>query len=130
MASRELSQERIKENKEKCHKILNLSSKIRYVGIMNKFGRTLAGRLRKDVTPLFQPDEARNENFLEAARNELRKNFEKSIGKTEYTLTENEKVKILTLPNAFNFYYVTLDKETEDQEVKRIIDQIRMIIGY
>ena len=63
--------------KEKCNGILAISAHIRYAGIMNKFGRTLAGGLRKGVVPLLKPDEARNEYFIEAMRNQLRKNFEK-----------------------------------------------------
>ena len=63
--------------KEKCNSILTISPRIRYAGIMNKFGRTLAGSLRKGVTPLLNPDEARNEYFIEATRSQLRKNLEK-----------------------------------------------------
>src|ERR671927_277821 len=89
--------------KEKCNGILAISAHIRYAGIMNRFGRTLAGGLRKGVVPLLKPDEARNQ---------LRRNFEKSIGGTEYTFTENQKVKILTLSSENYFYYITMDKDT------------------
>ena len=34
-------------NKERCVKILSLSPKIRYAGIINNFGRTIAGKLAK-----------------------------------------------------------------------------------
>lgn len=111
--------------KEKCNGILAISAHIRYAGIMNKFGRTLAGGLRKGVVPLLKPDEARNEYFIEATRNQLRKNFEKSIGETEYTFTENQKVKILTLSSENYFYYITMDKDTPAIEVTRIIDAAR-----
>jgi hypothetical protein len=115
--------------KEKCGAILAISPSIRYVGIMNKFGRTIAGTLRKGVTPLLKPDEARNEYFIEATRNQLRKNFQNSIGKTEYTLTENEKVKILTLSTEDNFFYITLDKETAPAEVLKVIQSARKLVG-
>jgi hypothetical protein len=108
--------------KEKCNSILAISPRIRYAGIMNRFGRTLAGGLRKGVVPLLKQDEARNEYFIEATRNRLRKNFERSIGKTEYTFTENEKVKILTIASEEHFYYITMDKETPVGEVTKIIE--------
>jgi hypothetical protein len=108
--------------KEKCNSILAISPRIRYAGIMNRFGRTLAGGLRKGVVPLLKQDEARNEYFIEATRNQLRKNFERSIGKTEYTFTENEKVKILTIAIEEHFYYITMDKETPVGEVTKIIE--------
>jgi len=111
--------------KEKCSSILAISPRIRYAGIMNKFGRTLAGGLRKGVVPLLKQDEARNEYFIEATRNQLRKNFERSIGKTEYTFTENEKVKILTISGEEHFYYITMDKETPASEVTKIVEGAR-----
>ena len=114
--------------KERSAAILAISPNIRYAGIMNKFGRTIAGSLRKGVTPLLKPDEARNEYFIEVTRNQLRRNFHNSIGKTEYTLTENEKVKILTLSTEENFFYITLDKETQTSEVSRVIGAARNLI--
>lgn len=113
--------------KEKCTSILGISPKIRYAGIVNKFGRTLAGSLRKGVVPLLKPEEAKSEYFIEAARSQMRRSFEKSIGRTEYTLTENEKVKILTLADADNIYYVTMDKDTPAPEVGKIIESARKV---
>jgi hypothetical protein len=93
---------------------------------MNNFGRTISGKLRKDVVPLFSPDEARDENFLEATRNQLRKKFEEAIGKTKFTITENEKVKIVTIPISRGFFYITLEKDAENQEILKIIESIKM----
>jgi len=107
---------------------LTISPNIRYVGIMNAFGRTMAGALRKGVTPLLKPEEARNEYFVEAMRSQLRKNFERSIGRTEYTFTENEKVKILSLSTDENFYYITIDKEASPAEVNKIIESAKKTI--
>lgn len=114
--------------KQECRNIIAVSPRIRYAGIINKFGRTLAGGLRKGVVPLLKPDEARNEHFIEATRNQLRKNFEKSIGREEYTLTENEKVRILTLSSQEHFYYITMDKETPTDEVMKIIDDVKRMV--
>ena len=114
--------------KQECSNILAVSPRIRYAGIINKFGRTLAGGLRKGVVPLLKPDEARNEHFIEATRNQLRKNFEKSIGEEVYTLTENEKVKIITMSSEEYFYYVTVDKETPTNEVMKIIYDVQKLV--
>ena len=114
--------------KQECGNILAVSPRIRYAGIINKFGRTLAGGIRKGVVPLLKPDEARNEHFIEATRNQLRKNFEKSIGQEVYTLTENEKVKIITMSSEEYFYYVTVDKETPTNEVMKIIYDVQKLV--
>ncbi|HKU49092.1 MAG TPA: DUF6659 family protein [Nitrososphaera sp.] len=114
--------------KEKCNSILAISPRIRYAGIINKFGRTLAGSLRKGVTPLLNPEEARNEYFIEATRSQLRKSLEKSVGRTEFSYTENEKVKIATIPAADYFYYITMDKETSAGELAGTIEKTRKMI--
>lgn len=119
-------EEQLQKNKKLCRQFLELSPKIRYVGLMNNFGRTLSGQLRKGVVPLFSPDEARDENFLEATRNQLRKRFEEAIGKTRFTITENEKVKIVTIPITRGFFYITMEKDTDNQEILKIIESIRM----
>lgn len=119
-------EEKLQNNRNLCRQILDLSPKIRYVGLMNEFGRTISGQLRKGVIPLFSPDEARDENFLEATRNQLRKKFEKAIGKTKFTITDNEKVKILTIPRLRGFYYITLEKDTENKELMYIVDSIKI----
>jgi hypothetical protein len=118
-------EEKLQKNKGLCRQFLELSPKIRYVGLMNNFGRTITGQLRKGVIPLFSPGEARDENFLEATRNQLRKKFEKAIGKTIFTITENEKVKIVTIPMTRGFFYITLEKDVENQEILKIIDSIK-----
>ncbi|HJS83478.1 MAG TPA: DUF6659 family protein [Nitrososphaera sp.] len=114
--------------KEKCNSIIAISPRIRYAGIINKFGRTLAGSLRKGVTPLLNPDEARNEYFIEATRSQLRKSLEKSIGKTEYSHTENERVRIVAIPTGDHFYYITIDKDTSASDLASIIEKTRKMI--
>lgn len=118
------------KNKERCRELLKLSPKIRYVGIVNEFGRTLAGQLRKGVSPLFKVEEARNEFFIEATRNRLRRSFVDSIGKTEFTLTVNEKVIILILPASTggHLYYFTFDKGSSLQEVIEIKDTAKKVM--
>ena len=130
MVSQTSSDIETQKNKEKCRKLLNLSSKIRYVGIINEFGRTLAGQLRRGVIPLFKVEEARNEFFIEATRNHLRGTFEDSIGKLEFTLTANEKVTILTIPGATGsgLYYFTFDKGSTFKEVLGIAEVVKRSI--
>ena len=122
MVSETSSEIETQKSKEKCRALLDLSSKIRYVGIINDFGRTLAGQLRSGTVPLFKVEEARNEFFIEATRNRLRRLFEYSIGRTEFSITVNEKVIILVIPAvaAKHLYYFTFDKNASVQEIMQI----------
>jgi len=49
--------------KVKCVEIISLSKSIRYVGIINYHGRTLAGKIKPGIKPLFSPNQVRNEFF-------------------------------------------------------------------
>ena len=128
MEKRDLSKDAIQKNKEKCGKILSLSKRIRYVGMINDFGRTIAGKLRVGMVPLLNTEQAINDHFIEATRNNLRKAFYSVIGNAIYTLTEHEKVIMLTVPTDWGFYYITLDKETDYVEIREIIDKVLKLI--
>jgi hypothetical protein len=128
MEKRDNSKDAIQKNKEKCGKILSLSKRIRYVGMINDFGRTIAGKLRVGMVPLLNTEQAINDHFIEATRNNLRKTFYSVIGNAIYTLTEHEKVIMLTVPTDWGFYYITIDKETDYVEIREIIDKVLKLI--
>lgn len=117
---------------DKCIAFLNISEKIRYVGIINRFGRTLSGKLRKNVKPLLSPEQARDEHFIESMRQQLRISFESSIGKTIFSITKNELVTLLLVPSKTSddvIYYVTIDKDVSLDEVNDIINKVTEIEG-
>ena len=117
-------------NKENCHKLLLLSQKIRYVGMINNFGKTISGQLRPGLVPLLNVEQAINEHFIEATRNQLRKAFDPTLGPTLYTLTVNEKVITLTFPlHSGGYYYVTLDNDIGADDLAKLIDSLTQKIN-
>jgi hypothetical protein len=113
--------------KTKCKKILELSSKIRYVGVTNKFGRTIAGQLRIGLTPFLKTEEMRNELFVHSMIYNIRKNYEKSIGETEFIFISNKKVDIISFYIDELVYYITIDKNIDKNELYSLNQQIRAI---
>jgi hypothetical protein len=113
-------------NKEKCLSILNISEKIRYVGIINRFGRTITGKLKSGIRPLLTPEQARDERYIESTRQQLRKALEVSIGRSIFTIEKNENVTFLLIPDKSNdnFYYMTLEKDTPLTEINDIINKM------
>jgi hypothetical protein len=113
-------------DQEKCISLLKVSEKIRYVGIINKFGRTITGKLKNDIRPILTPEQARDERYIEAARRQLRKALEVSIGKSIFTIEKNENVTFLFIPNITQdiFYYITIEKDTTLNEINEIIVKI------
>jgi hypothetical protein len=119
----QLTREESLKNKENCHNLLLLSQRIRYVGLINNFGKTIAGQLRPGLLPLLSVEQAINEHFIDATRNQLRKAFDSTLGATLYTLTVNIKVVTLTFPSrSGGSYYVTVDREIGNEELFKLID--------
>jgi len=113
--------------KTNCKKILEVSPKIRYVGVTNKFGRTIAGQLRIGITPLLKTEEMRNELFVHSMIYNIRKSYEKSIGETEFILISNEKVDIISFYVDELVYYMTIDKDIDKNELYSVIKQTKEI---
>ena len=65
--------------KTKCEKISKVSKSVRYVGIINLHGRTLAGKINSGTKPLFSPSQVRKEFFAIATVIKLRKKSLSSI---------------------------------------------------
>jgi hypothetical protein len=113
--------------KTNCKRILELSSKIRYAGVTNKFGRTIAGQLRIGLTPFLKTEEMRNELFVHSMIYNIRKNYEKSIGETEFIFISNKKVDIISFYIDELVYYITIDKNIDKNELYSLNQQIRAI---
>jgi len=113
--------------KTNCKKILEVSPKIRYVGITNKFGRTIAGQLRIGLTPLLKTEEMRNELFVHSMIYNIRKSYENSIGETEFIFISNENVEILSFYVDELVYYMTIDKDIDKNELYSVIKKTRDI---
>jgi len=109
-----------------CLSILNISPSIRYVGIINRFGRTITGKLKNGIKPILTPEQARDERYIESTRQYLRRSLEISTGKSLFTIEKNENVTFLLIPQITKdiLYYITIEKDSTLNEVNEIINDI------
>ena len=109
-----------------CLSILNISPSIRYVGIINRFGRTITGKLKNGIKPILTPEQARDERYIESTRQYLRRSLEISTGKSLFTIEKNENVTFLLIPQITKdiLYYITIEKDTPLDEVNEIINDV------
>lgn len=118
--------ETIIEYRKKCQKILNVSKNIRYVGVINEYGRTLTGIIRPGLKPLLKSDQARNEFFIISTLMALRKILDSSLGKLDYIVLKHQKISIVACQkNKVTFYISVLEKE---KEVDALIPDIKKLI--
>ncbi len=112
--------------RKKCQKILDVSKNIRYVGVINEYGRTLTGKIRPGVKPLLKSDQVRNEFFIISTLMALRKILDSSLGKLDFIILKHQKVSIIACQkNKVTFYISVLEKE---KELDTLIPDIKKLI--
>ncbi len=116
----------ITKYKKQCQNILKLSNSIRYVGIINVYGRTLTGIINPNLKPLLKSEHLKNEFFIVSTLMSLRKDTSVTFGKLEHVILQHQKV-ILVILNKNNItYYVSINKK--EKGVEKIISLIKKII--
>ena len=112
--------------RKKCQSILQISNNIRYVGIVNAYGRTLTGIINADVKPLMKSETIKNELFVISTLMTLRKESTSVVGKLDYVLLHHQKISILLFQKNNVTYYVTIDRK--ETKIDKIIESIKKII--
>ena len=118
--------EKITQYKKNCQKILEISKSVRYVGVINNYGRTLTGIVQPNVKPLLKSEQVKNEFFIMSTLITLRKNLSASIGKLDYALLRHQKASIILIHKNNVIYYISIEKKEKDLD--EIILRINKII--
>lgn len=112
--------------RKKCQKIIEVSKNVRYAGVINAYGRTLAGIVRSDVKPLLKSEQIKNEFFILSTLMNLRKDSENAVGKLNFVLLEHQKVSIIIFQKSGMTFYVSIDRKEKD--INSIILKIKKLI--
>lgn len=116
----------IMKYKNKCKSVIKLSKNIRYVGVVNYYGRTLTGIIKPNVKPLMNSDIIKNELFIISTIITLRKESTMVVGKLDYILLRHQKISILIFQKTNVIYYVTIEKK--EKNLDKIVESIKKII--
>ncbi|MDE1726816.1 MAG: hypothetical protein KGH89_06075 [Thaumarchaeota archaeon] len=120
--------EEILKYRKKCQRILNLSSSIRYVGLVNEYGRTLTGIVKPGTSILLKPESARNEFFLVSVLFNIRNKIDITIGKMDYAIFKHAKVTLVVFQSNEGIYYISLGKGITSDGIAKIISKIKKVI--
>ena len=116
----------IATHRRKCEDVLTCSRNIRYAGCFNEYGRTIAGKIRPGVKPLFSPNVVREEFFAIASTMRLRQKTAKGLGCLQYIMITHKKIKILLFSKNNITYYVTFSPKNPPNS--NLIHKIQKII--
>ncbi|MGH9921656.1 MAG: hypothetical protein ACRD38_02770 [Nitrososphaerales archaeon] len=81
-----------------CTQILALNKNIRFVGVVDKYGKMAMSEYRKGLVPLLSREQAMSSILQASIRMGSRKIMQSSLGKIIYSMTLYEKVVMVSLP--------------------------------
>lgn len=100
--------------RKRCQDAASLSVKIRYVGVINEFGRTLTGALRPGITPILDKRHTHNEFFIVSSLLNMRSGSVRPLGRLDHMTLQHDKVYIVVIPDGRNIYYVSIDVDVRN----------------
>jgi hypothetical protein len=96
---------------ELCKKVLEIDSRIRFVGLINKMGRLIAGGMKPRLLSL---EESRDNEMMYlqlALKVNQRKAFDKVYGPVKFSMAYRDKLIIMSFP--VNDYILLISSEKE-----------------
>ena len=124
--NKELWVKTIALHKIKCEKIMSFSKEIRYAGVFNQYGRTISGKIRPGIKPIFSPNAIREEFFTISSIMKLREKSTKALGEIEFIHIRHKKINILLFHKNNRTYYITTNPKTKPTSV--LINKIKKLI--
>lgn len=105
-----------------------MSSSIRYVGLVNEYGRTLTGIIKPGTDILLKSESARNEFFLVSTMFNMRNKIDAAIGKMNYAIFKHDKITLVVFQSKEGIYYVSIGKNVTVDVIAKIIAKIKKVI--
>ena len=112
--------------KKQCQSIIQISNNIRYVGVINNYGRTLTGVIKPNLKPILKSEEVKHEFFIISTLLTLRKDNTNSIGKLDHVLLKHSKVNIVVFLKNDVAFYVSIN--SKEKSLDKIISSIKKTI--
>ena len=112
--------------KKQCQSILEISNNIRYVGVINNYGRTLTGVIQPNLKPLLKSEEVKHEFFIISTLFSLRKENVNSLGKLDHIILKHSKVNIIVFQKSNVTFYISIN--SKEKSLDKIITLIKKTI--
>jgi hypothetical protein len=113
---------------EICDEIFAVSPAVRSAIVIDKMGRLVAGGMRKGIASMEEKDDTQKLYVQFALRSVMREDFDEQFGKTLYSFSERERIKLASFP-LDDQYIVRVSIEKEEPHHTAIINNILKIIS-
>ena len=117
-----------------CDRVLQIASKIRFVGIANHLGTLIASSYRHNLIPLLTREETSHYVLQSVLRSATREDFESKLGRQEYSIGKYRNVIRATIPIIYIEDHSTTDKQkvviSNDDEFKRNKVKFYLLLSF
>jgi len=110
-----------------CDVLIKLDRNIRFVGIVNNKGEVIEGGFQEGVEPLLQDSEEQEMYINSLSNMALFQNFSDRLGKVKYSLTEHQKIALMSFP--LDNGILCLSVYVKDTNVDRLKNAILKIMS-
>ena len=108
-----------------CDTIIKLDRNIRFVGIVNDKGEVIEGGFQDGVEPLLEGSDEQEMYTNSLSNMALLKNYSDRLGKVKYSLTEHQKIAMMTFPIDNDILCLSVySKDTNVDKLKNTILEI------
>ena len=97
-----------------CKEIVSLSSQVRFAGVVNSKGEMIGGGHKEDVEPLLSEDDVKMSIHYALQKRDLYTNLAYKIGIEKSSITEYEKVTMISIPiNSNELFLISTEPRAE-----------------
>jgi len=111
-----------------CNDVLNLDTKVRFVGVCDNTGEIKNGGLREGIKSFLTDEDIKKSNLISLQRWRLHNTMATRIGKARYAMEEYEKVKQITMPLE-DEHLLLISTEVDANHEQIIESAIQLIIS-
>lgn len=107
--------------------VFEIDRTVRFAGVIDRMGRLVAGGMREGIKPLESVKDMDKIYVEFALRNAMRSELNSEFGKTLYTFSERERIKIATFPiEGDNLLLISMEKDgPHDKILSRVLALVR-----
>ena len=112
-----------------CNDVFALSTAIRSAIVINKMGRLVAGGMRKGIKSMEEKDDSQKLFVQFALRSVMREDFDEQFGRTIYSFSERERIKLASFPLGNQQYILRVSIDKKEPAHNEIIQNILKILS-
>ena len=111
-----MTSDEIEKLEQSCQKVLQLP-KIRFVGVLNRMGKKIAGGFKEGVTS-FLPDKDNQRMYVQLMLEYMmRKDFDKELGEIDYIVSRRSNLTMISIPTNEFLVLISTQRDANAQEI-------------